>query len=72
MFTPALFTTAKIWKQPKFPLINKEDAVHTHNGILLSYKQDGIMPYAATWMHLEIIILWEASQRQISYDISYI
>ena len=29
------------------------------------------MPCAATWMHLEIIILSEVSQRQISYDITY-
>ena len=29
------------------------------------------MPFAATWMDLEIVILSEASQRQISYDITY-
>ena len=27
------------------------------------------MPFTATWMDLEIIILSEISQRQISYDI---
>ena len=30
------------------------------------------MPFAATWMDLEIIILSAVSQRQISYDIVYI
>ena len=30
-----------------------------------------IMSSAATWMDLEIIILSEVSQRQISYDIAY-
>ena len=29
------------------------------------------MPLAATWMDLEIIIMSEVSQRQISYDITY-
>ena len=29
------------------------------------------MPFAATWMDLEIIILCEVSQRQKSYDITY-
>ena len=30
--------------------------VHIYNGIL-AIKKDEIMPYAATWMDLEIIIL---------------
>ena len=34
-------------------------------------KRNEIMPFAATWMDLEIITLSEVSQRQISYDIIY-
>ena len=41
MFTAALFTVAKTWKQPKCPLrwMDKEDVVHIYNGLLLSHKK---------------------------------
>ena len=44
-----------------------EDMVHIYNGILLSHKKG--WNNAAIWMYLEIIILSEVSQRQISYGI---
>ena len=34
-------------------------------------KKNKIMPFAAIWMDLEIIILSELRERQISYDITY-
>ena len=34
-------------------------------------KKNEIMPFAATWMDLEIIILNEDRERQMSYDIAY-
>ena len=40
-----------------------EDVVHIYNGILLSHKKER-MPFAATWMQLEIIKLSEVSQKE--------
>ena len=44
---------------------------YTH-GILLNHKNDEIMPLAATWMGLEMIILsMSEREKQVSYDITY-
>ena len=53
--------------------MDKEDVVLIHNGILLSHKKNEIMPLAATWMDLEIIILNEISETEKDkYDITYV
>ena len=56
-----------MWKQPKYPLPEewiKKIFVHIYNGILFSHKKDEVMPFAATWMDLEVIILSEISQAE--------
>ena len=50
--------------------MDKEDMVHIYNGILLTIKKNEIVPFAAIWMDPEIIIL-SKSEKQISYDITY-
>ena len=44
--------------------MDKEEVVHTYNGILLSHKKNKIMSFVETWMQLEIIILSEANQKE--------
>ena len=76
MCSAALFTIAKTWKQPKCSLteewIKKMWYIHTME-YYSAKKKNQIVPFAATWTDLVIIIRSESSQteQQISYDTAY-
>ena len=65
MFTAALFIIAKPWKQPKCPLTDEWIKKMWYRYTMeLAIKKNEIMPFAATWMDLEMIILSEVSQKE--------
>ena len=43
--------------------MDKDNVVQIYNGMLLSHRKE-IMPFAATWMNLEIIISSEFRKRK--------
>ena len=63
-------------EQPKCPLTDEQVKmwyIYTME-YYLAIKKNEIMPFAATWMDLDIIIQTEVSQRegQISHDVTHV
>jgi hypothetical protein len=67
MFTAALFTRAKLWKQPRCPTtdewIKKMWYLYTME-FYSATEKNKILSFTSKWMKLENIILSEVSQAQ--------
>ena len=67
MFIAVLLTIAKVWKEPKCPLmdewIKKMWCIYTME-YYSAIKKNEILPFATTWMELKGIMLSEISQRK--------
>ena len=67
MFITALFTIAKMWKQPKCSSTDEWIKKMWYIYKMESYsaiKKNEILPFAASWMDLEGVMLSEMSQKK--------
>ena len=65
LFSPALFTKAKKWKQPKCPSVVewiKEMCYMYTREYYLAIRRKQVLPFTTTWMDLEGIKLSEISR----------
>ena len=66
MFIAALFTIAKIWKQPKCPSVDEWIKqlwhIYTMELYLATVKKKKVLPFVTVCMDLENIMLNEISQ----------
>jgi hypothetical protein len=65
MFTSSLFTTAKLWNQPRCPTTDywiKKMYMYTMEYYYSTVKKKEIVSFAGKWMEMEIIMLREISQ----------
>ena len=53
-------------------VMDKEDVAHIYNEYYSAIKRNEIMPFAATWMDLEVIILSEVSQTKTNVICSHL
>ena len=70
----ALSTIAKVWKEPKRPLMNewikKMWYIYTME-YYSAIKKNEILPFATTWVELEGIMISELRERQKSYAFTH-
>ena len=80
MFTAALCTKARTWKQPKCPSAEEWIKkiwcmyIYMYTHIMEYYsaiKRNKIVPFAEPWMDLETVIQSEVRKRKISYNIAH-
>ena len=67
MFIAALFTIAKVWKQPKWPSTDEQIKKMWYIYTMEYYsaiKKNEILPHVTTWMNLYGITLSEISQTE--------
>jgi hypothetical protein len=66
MFIVALFTIAKLWKQPRCPTTDKwiKKMWYLYTMEFYAAMKNEILSFASNWMELEHIILSEVSQAQ--------
>ena len=74
VFIAPLFTISKTWQQPKCPLTDEwiKKMWHTYTmEYYLAREKNEIMPFAATWMGLDMMKLNEVSQRKANNISAY-
>jgi hypothetical protein len=66
MFTAALFTIAKLWKQPRCPTTDEwiKKMWYLYTMEFYAAMENEMLSFAVKWMELEIIILSEVSLAQ--------
>ena len=67
MFIAALFTIAKTWKQRECPLTDEWMKKMRGMSIMEYFsaiKRNEVMPFAAAWIDLEMILLREINQKE--------
>ena len=72
MFITAVFTIAKTWKKPKCPSTKEQIKKMWYIYTMKYYsaiKENEIIPFAATQIQVEVIILSNVT-KQIAYDIT--